>query len=90
MDSYELGLSLTAPDRRASVALNGFWNQYHDTLYFRGYTDADVTAGVIDAAVLNNMEATKGTGVPGHFINAAQDFEAIGAEVVLSAQPLTW
>ena len=90
MDSYELGLAFTAPDRSASLTINGFWNQYHDTLYFRGYTDADVAAGVIAQDVLDNMEATKGSGVPGHFINAAEDFDAIGGEVVLSAQPYTW
>lgn len=90
MDSYELGLSLTAPDRSAALAINGFWNQYHDTLYFRAYSDADVAAGVVDSAVFENMALTRGNRMPGHFINASEDFDAIGAEVVLSTQPLTW
>jgi outer membrane receptor protein involved in Fe transport len=90
MDSFELGMSLTAPDRRAALALNGFWNQYHDTLYFRAYSDADVAAGVIDSAVFENMALTRGNRMPGHFINAGEDFAAIGAELVLSGQPATW
>lgn len=90
MDSYELGMSLTAPDRRVAVTLNGFWNQYHDTLYFRAYSDADVAAGVIDSAVFENMALTRGNRSPGHFINAAEDFHALGAELVVSAQPSTW
>ena len=90
MDSYEIGMSLTAPDRSASLSLNGFWNQYHNTLYFRAYSDADVAAGVIASDVFENMAATRGNRMPGHFINATEDFEAIGGELVLSAQPLTW
>lgn len=90
MDSYELGLALTAPDRRSALTLNGFWNQYHDTLYFRAYSDADVAAGVVDSAVFENMALTRGSRSPGHFINAEEDFDAIGAEVVLSLQPWTW
>lgn len=90
MDSYEIGMSLTAPDRRTALTLNGFWNQYHDTLYFRAYSDADVAAGVIDSAVFENMALTRGNRMPGHFINAGDDFDAIGAELALSAQPWTW
>ena len=90
MDSFELGMSLTAPDRRAAVTLNGFWNRYHDTLYFRAYSDADVAAGVIDGAVFENMALTRGNRSPGHFINADEDFDAIGGEVVLSTQLWTW
>jgi outer membrane receptor protein involved in Fe transport len=90
MDSYEFGLSLTAPDRRSALTLNGFWNQYHDTLYFRAYSDADVAAGVIDSDVFENMALTRGNRMPGHFINAGEDFDAIGGELVLSLQPSTW
>jgi outer membrane receptor protein involved in Fe transport len=90
MDSYELGLSLTAPDRRAAVALNGFWNRYNDTLYYRAYSDADVAAGVVDSAVFENMAATRGNRMPGHFINAAEGLDAIGGELVLSLKPWTW
>lgn len=90
MDSYELGLSLTAPDRRSALTINGFWNQYHDTLYFRAYSDADVAAGVIDSAVFENMALTRGNRSPGHFINAGEDFDAIGGELVVSLHPVTW
>jgi outer membrane receptor protein involved in Fe transport len=90
MDSYELGLSLTASDHHSALTLNGFWNQYHDTLYFRAYSAADVAAGVIDNAVYQNMVATRGNSMPGHFINAGEDFDAIGGELVLSLQPSTW
>lgn len=90
MDSYELGLSYTAPDRSVALRLNSFWNQYHDTLYFRAYSQADVDAGILSQAELDNMQVTRGTGSPGHMINAPEDFSAIGGELSLSLRPTAW